>query len=69
MITDFGPDTAGSPIPWPPLFFYYAVFFGFEPPVWTDIFENARRDAAVTLRWRCLYCYLASTPTKCEAAF
>ena len=29
MITDFGPDTAGSPIPWPPLFSYYAVFFGF----------------------------------------
>tara|TARA_Y100001960_G_C14698641_1_gene840391 strand:+ start:255 stop:833 length:579 start_codon:yes stop_codon:yes gene_type:complete len=29
MITDFGPDTAASPIPWPPLLFYYSVFFGF----------------------------------------
>ena len=29
MVTDFGPDTAASPIPWPPLLAYYAVFFGF----------------------------------------
>ncbi len=29
MITDFGPDTAASPIPWPPVLVYYAVFFGF----------------------------------------
>ena len=29
MITDFGPDTAASPIPWPPLILYYSVFFGF----------------------------------------
>ena len=29
MITDFGPDTAASPIPWPPLLLYYSVFFGF----------------------------------------
>ncbi|MBC8243664.1 MAG: acyltransferase family protein, partial [Verrucomicrobia bacterium] len=29
MVTDFGPDTAASPVPWPPLLAYYAVFFGF----------------------------------------
>ena len=29
MVTDFGPDTAASPIPWPPMLAYYAVFFGF----------------------------------------
>lgn len=29
MVTDYGPDTAASPIPWPPLLAYYAVFFGF----------------------------------------
>ena len=29
MITDFGPDTAASPIPWPPLVLYYSIFFGF----------------------------------------
>ena len=51
MITDFGPDTAGSPIPWPPLFFYYAVFFGFGAACFgRDIFENARaRRWPVTL--------------------
>ena len=29
MVTTFGPDTAASPIPWPPMLAYYAVFFGF----------------------------------------
>ena len=29
MVTDFGPDTAASVIPWPPMLAYYAVFFGF----------------------------------------
>ena len=29
MVTDFGPDTAASPVPWAPLLVYYAVFFGF----------------------------------------
>ena len=29
MVTDFGPDTAASPIPWPPMLAYYAIFFGF----------------------------------------
>lgn len=29
MVTDFGPDTAASIIPWPPMLAYYAVFFGF----------------------------------------
>ena len=29
MVTDFGPDTAASPVPWPPLLVYYAVFFSF----------------------------------------
>ena len=29
MVTDFGPDTTASPIPWPPMLAYYAVFFGF----------------------------------------
>jgi len=29
MVTDFGPDTAASVIPWPPILAYYAVFFGF----------------------------------------
>jgi peptidoglycan/LPS O-acetylase OafA/YrhL len=29
MLTTFGPDTGASPVPWPPLLMYYAVFFGF----------------------------------------
>ena len=29
MVTTFGPDTAASVIPWPPMLAYYAVFFGF----------------------------------------
>ena len=29
MVTTFGPDTAASLIPWPPMLAYYAVFFGF----------------------------------------
>jgi len=51
MITDFGPDTAGSPVPWPPLLLYYAVFFGFGGSCFgRGIFENAgRRRWPVTL--------------------
>ena len=42
MITDFGPDTTGSPIPWPPVLLYYAVFFGFGGACFgRNIFENA----------------------------
>jgi peptidoglycan/LPS O-acetylase OafA/YrhL len=29
MATTFGPDTAGSFVPWPPKLLYYAIFFGF----------------------------------------
>ena len=29
MVNDFGPDTAASPIPWPPMLAYYSIFFGF----------------------------------------
>ena len=29
MVTDFGPDTATSPVPWPPMLLYYGIFFGF----------------------------------------
>ena len=47
MISDFGPDTAGSPVPWPPLLLYYAVFFGFGGACFgRNIFENAG-----TRRW------------------
>ena len=29
MAMSFGPDTAGGLVPWPPIFLYYALFFGF----------------------------------------
>jgi hypothetical protein len=29
MVQTFGPDTSAGLIPWPPVFIYYAIFFGF----------------------------------------
>lgn len=36
MVQTFGPDTSAGLIPWPPLFAYYAIFFGFGAILYCD---------------------------------
>jgi peptidoglycan/LPS O-acetylase OafA/YrhL len=40
MVTDFGPDTTASPIPWPPVLAYYTVFFGFGALCYGEVLKK-----------------------------